>query len=482
MPESKAALSKKQAGQSRRKQLHILYLLNDLLHHTKYHLDSSSAYSILTGTLQPHLVQLFGAAGAYNAAVYFKQHKRLNDLLRIWENNGYYQSSYIQKLRDAVSNAASTGSAGQEDDSLHVNGKNQDGSQKEVHNRKAAPYIMPATHGDPSAPYYDLPAGNMMPHIIPNSTAPINPLFMRPLQFVAGPADDSLVHTVKDFLKEVDALYGGGVDPLETSIADIDELGQQIVHDELSGEVIGGEAYYGWSRAFCEKMKRREGNGRAPRLSYSDDQDLRRNISPRKRRRYSSSDEERNGDGRRSRSSSRSSRARFAGTGASRKRSFSRSRSSSRDESRPGFQRYGSLRSRSRSRSRSRPYSPPPIITSNQENLSQQPPPEFLNAFPQGIPLGPGGVPIPPPRPSNYVGPWPPPPPPLPPHAPAYSSFIPPPPPSSFPGPRPSGLTPVPLAHQGHTSSVAGKPNFGNYQAGPPASRNNGYGHGGPRS
>ncbi|SLM35026.1 CID domain [Lasallia pustulata] len=220
---------------TRRKQLHILYLLNDLLHHTRYHITSSSAYSTLTGTIQSHLVDLVGSAAAFDSKAFPKHHERIDKLLVIWEANGYYQPSYIQKLRETVINAANLGYSGAGMMELELG--DTAGAQRHLSKaNKDAPYVMPATHGDPSVPYYDLPAGNMMPHIIPNSTTPINAQLLKPLQFVAGPADENLVIAVKDFMKDVELLFGTEVEYDGDIAIDIDQLGQPIVHDEVSGE------------------------------------------------------------------------------------------------------------------------------------------------------------------------------------------------------------------------------------------------------
>ena len=408
---------------ARRKQLHVLYLLNDLLHHTKYHTNSSVTYSTLTSNLQPHLVDLFGHASAYDASKYAQQHKKLNELLDIWDQKGYYQSGYIDKLRETMTNAARLGHG----DGYHGS-RQQNGTSEDVVAgiKKNAPFIMPAAHGDNTTPYYDLPAGNMMLHIVPNSSTPINPQLVKPLQFVAGPADEILATAVKSFMNDVELLYGTGADEIDNMAMDIDELGQPAIRDEITGDLIDGESYYGWSRAFCEKMKMRR-NGKE-----SVEQDLRRSRSvarsatPRKRRRYSDSESSRSQSRTslqsRSRSRDRNERMRRK----AQRRSYSSSRSSSR--SLHGF-RSGSGRSRSRRgkvlgrRSRTRSYSPdrePLASTENSQSqcipqtqgspLSSLPIPNSLN----GVSLGPNGLPIPPPPPPNYKGSWPPPPPPPP--------------------------------------------------------------------
>jgi len=403
---------------ARRKKLHLLYLLNDLLHHTRYHAESPSAYSVLTGNLQSYLVDLFSAASTYGMDTHPKHHQKIEDLLRLWQERGYYQTSYIDKLRESVKIAATA------DHEIAALCRPSD-SQRD-HNlaeeKRDTPYIMPASHGDPSTPYYDLPAANMMPHIVPNSSNPISSHMVKPLQFVAGPADQTLVAFVKDFLKQVSSTDGLDLESMESGTVDLDELGQYVLRDVSTNEVVRGQGYYGWSQDFCEKMKS-GANIESFRKGIGHDDYDDRSSSPRKRARRSFSP-----------STSRS-----------------RSRTMSRSPSRGRFQRF---RSPSRSPSRPRSYSPPPpprVYSQGQpsanplfsQSVPQVPPsdiptfamapdtqqPEHMQAqaynpspsphsmpippspFTSGFPIGPGGVPIPP-RPQNYNGPWPPPPPP----------------------------------------------------------------------
>ena len=428
-----------------RRQLHILYLLNDLLHHTKYHLESSSTFSALSTNLQSVLIDIFTEASKYERARYPSHNKKSQDLLELWERKGYYQASYISKLREFSSAPASPGDLGNLKPRHDVR-KDEPGEALTA--RKDAPYIMPASHGDPSTPYFDLPAGNLVPHIIPNSTVPINPQQVKPLQFVPKPADESLMRAVKNFMKDVEfhgTLIGSEKEGVEI---DIDELGQPIIREEI-GDSVRGEGYYGWSKVFCERMKRRR-NGRGIMEEPSRGSDnVDRSAVPRKRRRYSSSEESR--------------------------RSYPSSRSMSRS---PQF------RSRSGPHSpRSISYSPPPIVSSSQQHQSvpidstvslvapqlQASSHHLSVTFPPGLargfPLGPDGLPIPP-RPPNYKGPWPPPPPPLPQgrgQTPQgiplsnFPSFIPPPPPPV--GPRASSnfnSPPLPLVMNGPQGQMPG--------------------------
>lgn len=278
---------------------------------------------------------------------------------------------------------------------------------------------MPSSHGDPSTPYYDLPAGNLVPHIIPNSTVPLRPESIKPLQFLAGPADEKLVTALKVFMKDVDQIYEPGKPQPQNDdeVVDIDELGQPVIRDTVTGEILNGETYYGWSRTFCEQMKKRNTKGADRSRSRSWSRSASGSRSPPVRRRYSGSPYSDD-----SLSRSRSPGSRRGGLGG---QSYSRSRSPPR---RP-------------SPSRERSYSPP--APSAQKSF---PPPYKRKEFPSAAPPPPPGIPPPPPMnqhhfapgsapppppsmhnagmmphssapplpPPNYQGPWPPPPPPMP--------------------------------------------------------------------
>jgi len=447
IPEEAKSQSRKELRPSgRRRQLYILYLLNDLLHHTKYHVESSSTCSMLTGNLQSSFVGLFGSVSAHSTEVYGKHQGKIQDLLDVWDSSGYYQSSYIVKLRETVANAARRGYFTSGEQSRAGNGVGEDGMEEE---KKDAPYIMPASHGDASIPFYDLPAGNMLPHILPNSATPINPQLVKPLQFIAGPADETLVTAVEDFLRNVESMDEVCFED-EGIAMDVDQLGQFVVRDEITGDILEGDGYYGWSRAFCEKMKRRtDGVGDKSKV-FGREKSVDRSISLRKRR-YSDF----GSSGSRSRSRSSSVRSRQDKRIRNGPVSRSRSRSLSREQ-KP----YRSLRSRSRSLSRSSSYSPPPINPPSQPPQSTdprplprdraqgpsppRPQPPFDHTFSPDFPVaGPGGLPIPPPPPPNYTGPWPPPPPPI------------------MPGPNSAGYTqPVPPFQPSMGPRTYGPPSF----------------------
>lgn len=438
---------------SQRTQLHILYLLNDVLHWQKYHASRTRQFTTFAVELQdwlPQLVESYVQASLTNPNTE-KYQQRILDLFKIWSNNAYFAEPFLQSLRESVS--------------FFVGPKSQQPSKDDfnstagIHPPKEgrdAPWLMPATHGDPSTPYFDLPAANMIPLIVTNTSRPIDPEQMKPLRLASGPADKKLISLVEDLINEVGRMYDGTAQQDdEYVVPDIDLMGQEVVLDEM-GERIGGDTYYGWSRIFCENMhKKLHRNGqnevsRSPSRSQSRNREATsrsRSRSPRKRRRSLSSSQSR-------------SRSRHRRRG-----DYTPSRSRSRDK-------YHSIsrgrRSDSRSPDRRRPSSHSPH--------SRQPKGPILHARPPipplPIPTTLDGMPIPPPRPPGWSGPWPPPPPPLP-----FSSqlsglapprFVPPPPNFAVGGLQqpfiPQGIPPPP-PRASHSWSQGGfQPGWGNRQ------------------
>ncbi|ROW09121.1 hypothetical protein VPNG_05707 [Cytospora leucostoma] len=285
----------------KRRRLHLLYVLNDVFFHVKFRTKDQTFFA----DLEPHVLPLVKSAAAFTNAP--KHQGKLNDLIEVWEEKAYFSGSVLEKLRAAVAEGPTKAK-----DNTEANGETATQKETAVSSARNAPFLLPTMHGDASTPWYDLPAANWLPAIEPNSTRPMNPSMIKPLQLAGGPADKNLVEAVKKLLGEVYKIYAKDTRLDGESVVDINQMGEIIERDEL-GDIVGGETYYGWSRAFCEKMRARRKKGDAMDI---DD------------------------DGRGRRRSSRSS---------SRSRSRSRGRSPSRDSSRPAMKRRRISGSRSRS-------------------------------------------------------------------------------------------------------------------------------------
>lgn len=243
-------MSAKTETSAKRKRLHILYLISDLIYHTKIrNKDTTVADNLL-----PLLANLFSSAASFKNSP--KHLRKVEKLLDIWVEKHYYSTNDINKIRQAVEAAQQSNS---------ITNEPADSDSRAISNvaaksAKDAPFTMPAMHGDQNLPWHDLPAGNLMQHIIPNSTRPIDPTLVKPMRFVPGQVDEELVASVKAFLEEVETIYDPVAcqDENESPTWDVDEVGRRIFRD-----VAGDEGYYGWSTALCEKMKKRMNKNRS---------------------------------------------------------------------------------------------------------------------------------------------------------------------------------------------------------------------------
>ncbi|PTB42358.1 hypothetical protein M441DRAFT_122280, partial [Trichoderma asperellum CBS 433.97] len=166
-----------------------------------------------------------------NAAAFDKcpKHKtKLKGLIDLWEEKRYFTPEVVTQLRTALANG-----------SAEITAVNLELSESSLKLAKDAPYILPSFHGDASIPWYDLPAGTWLPHITPNSSRPMIPDQIRPIQLAAGPAEKRVVDAVKMLLKDADYIYAKEGEPSDDLQTGFSELGERIILDEITGKVIG---------------------------------------------------------------------------------------------------------------------------------------------------------------------------------------------------------------------------------------------------
>ncbi|KAK0720031.1 hypothetical protein B0H67DRAFT_462142, partial [Lasiosphaeris hirsuta] len=240
LPQSKRS----RVPSTKRKRLHVLYILNDILYHVKFRTRDESFAEKLEPTLPP----LVRSAASFSNSP--KQIRKIQDLIALWEEQRYFPGPFVAKLRAAIDESPSPGNSAQDPQAANTANSISKAA-------KAAPFVMPHTHGDPSTPWYDLPAGNWLPVLEPNSTRPINPTMIKPLVLSAGPADKTLVQAVKKLLVDVEKVYTKEAS-LDGPPPDIGQMGESVEVDEIDGDVTGGDTYYGWSQAFCKKMRARK--------------------------------------------------------------------------------------------------------------------------------------------------------------------------------------------------------------------------------
>ncbi|KZL81933.1 hypothetical protein CI238_06434 [Colletotrichum incanum] len=468
---------------TRRRRLHVLYILNDILYHAVIRDRDARFATEMEASLTP---LLHGAAKFRNCP---KHTKKVEDLLALWEKHKYFSAATIDNFRETVKEAPHGGKVSK------AAIQDQTGSNLGSKLPKDAPYMIPSIHGDPNTPWFDLPAANWLPHLTPNSTKPMNPDMIKPLQLAPGPADKALANAVKDLLVDVERLYSKSGPPQTADSQqhmDVSEMGERIVLDEITGEIVDGETYYGWSRRFCEKMKQRrkkakggnDGPGRGRSDSRSRSRSRSRSYSPgRSSRSISSPAFKRRRLSPDSRSPSRSrsrSRQRSPQRGRYDSR-YSASRSRSRSDSRPRYRSKSRSPDRGPRRDKDRPSNSPrpdrnrhnpdvgPGHHERGQSHNQPPPPRPSYHTPPAFPPYPPPFPPAsgfghfPPPPQGYQGQWPPPPPPphmggpLPPHS--WSPA----PGSGVPSPHTGGWAapPPPPQQQQHQYQQFGRGNGG---------------------
>ncbi|EGX89640.1 hypothetical protein CCM_07892 [Cordyceps militaris CM01] len=235
----------------KRKRLHILYLLSDALHHA-----ARTNFRACAETWAPHVVTLMAAAASFDKCP--KHKAKLESLISLWAEKQYFSAQVESQLRDAVSTDGTITAVTQAEATP---------AAASLKIAKDAPYRLPASHGDPSTPWYDLPMGTWLPHLTPNSARPMVPDRIRPIQLSAGLADAPLVDAVKTLLRHANRIYANSsatTDPDAHDVGDgiledINELGERFVVDQATGDVLRADTYYGWSRPFCEKMRAPKG-------------------------------------------------------------------------------------------------------------------------------------------------------------------------------------------------------------------------------
>ncbi|KAG8529816.1 uncharacterized protein KY384_005297 [Bacidia gigantensis] len=229
-----------------RMQIHLLYLIHDLFHHAEFHSEEYAA-APLSAKLQFYLKSIVKSASGPVRSEGSLHQQRLQQLLGFWREEGFFDYPAIQELHE-IATKGGQGNRTSKDESKVANGNLEDD--------RSAPYIMPAAHGDGSIAFYDLPASNMMPHIAPNSTRPIKSNLVKPLQLVSGAADKYLATAVESFLQEIDSLDNIRLEEQRQQKIDVDQLGQLTVLDDTNASTSRAEGYYGWSRGFCQMIKR----------------------------------------------------------------------------------------------------------------------------------------------------------------------------------------------------------------------------------
>ncbi|KAF2496538.1 hypothetical protein BU16DRAFT_525697 [Lophium mytilinum] len=197
-----------------RRRMHILYLINDLLHYARFNQQNWSLFTALRdGLKDPVEVIVRSCAGGVMKGHPTSQQK-LSDLLSLWQAQEYYPAGLIRTLQDIIDDR---------------------------------PLAAPTQHGFTGVAWHDQPAGLMVPILDLNPNGPVNTAQIRPISFQLGQASEALKIAVDKLLGSENRDGKGG--DLDRGVWDVDEMGQR-----LEGDRTSFATYYGWSEDFCKRV------------------------------------------------------------------------------------------------------------------------------------------------------------------------------------------------------------------------------------
>ncbi|KAK7206956.1 hypothetical protein BZA70DRAFT_275425 [Myxozyma melibiosi] len=252
---------------TRHARTYILYLLSDILHHSR----SSDTFK---SGMMPFLPLLVAHAWSYH-----RTRAAVEDLVALWEETGYFHSLYAESLIDqaTIEQLLLPSSSSATAISSHHRDVALDSSAQQTAEAEAVPAVL----GDEAAAYYDLPASTMLDFVNPSDPI-IPPDKIGPVKLHLDPSGTKFPQHVLDavdrFYRALERSNGRFREPDEDASDGGDE------EDEFM--------YEGWTIKFYDQIKQeservarareeRQARGRRGRLSpyNANDDDSRRSRS-----------------------------------------------------------------------------------------------------------------------------------------------------------------------------------------------------------
>jgi hypothetical protein len=196
---------------------------------------------------KPHLLKLFSYASSLRTRnnKYFLG--KIQDIVENWKIRKYYTDDFLDKLAVVVKNAGNLGGI----EEIEQEGKEQE-DEDATGTRKEAPYQLPKSHGDPSMPWYHLPAGVMLHSMSLYPHSAIHESDMKPIPLKAGPARPDLENAVRSLLEKASRLDEEGDD--QTEMVDINIMGQKTFRNRETGVETKEDTYYGFTKEFADAL------------------------------------------------------------------------------------------------------------------------------------------------------------------------------------------------------------------------------------
>jgi len=207
-----------------KKQLHILYLISDLLHYQKFH-SRCEKYDDYILEVEDLTIQIVGSIVNTDARGSTSHFTKFNSLFDLWETNQFFPFHVIHSFRSQIYFAKQRNTL----PGLETSPQ---------------PWTLPPTHGDPSDLPFHLPASNAAKLLSVRPGHPIPVKALRPIPFPSSVPPEELVERMKQFDDAVSLVQS---------------------HEEINVDPVGGPiegmTYYGFSKQFAERLREAQGKG-----------------------------------------------------------------------------------------------------------------------------------------------------------------------------------------------------------------------------
>jgi len=258
----------------------LTFIVNELLHTTKFHMRDRRQYDESIPTLRLPIINLVKDLSQFRRSAHPKQFKRVLALLGLWHKHDYFDKSYIESLKTLVE------SEGQQ---LPAEAKDLiAGKQKRTNGEAEAPrkrkkldpskgiqilggidnvgedgeWKLPEWHGGENTPWHLLPAASWMKplRITDHDRGQgMRKNDFRAINFGGDNVSKQVRKEVMKLLKQADEMYKPSSDTGKR--IEYDQMGRKMevvkIRKGADGKIkkyIKYETYYGWSPKFLDEM------------------------------------------------------------------------------------------------------------------------------------------------------------------------------------------------------------------------------------
>ncbi|KAJ4377375.1 hypothetical protein N0V83_000200 [Neocucurbitaria cava] len=227
----------------------LLLIVNDVLHADKFHRRSNSNHGTFGTECADSIRELVELAASCIREKNTQAEKKLRALLKFWALNQLVSTQDIEVLQKRADEALLLAQGG-------------------VRKRH---YLLPEYHGDPSAPWHELPASYMLEPLIKYPQRSINPSQIKIAKFGKKEPSPHVRNLLDQFFEKIDleCVPTGKTQtdsddkedvpkfPVQTDKYDmwLDPMAQTVKQIKGTEDRAIVSTTYGWSSKFCEDMR-----------------------------------------------------------------------------------------------------------------------------------------------------------------------------------------------------------------------------------